>query len=332
MPDLSLLYLDQPLQNISVRYTNADFFAEKIFPPVPVPLQTGRVPRYWFEQFRLYEDLRARLEESKEIAPWTLDMPAFYCRDHSLKDAIADEDRSNNMLGQDLEVNTTENLTQAILLNLEYLAQSKIFGAGSSVASTTLSGTSQWSDYTNSDPISAIESARVQIRQAVAQEANVFAVSYPVYVMLRQHPLIIDRFKYTNLPNGFPAVEQMASVFGVPQGNFWVMAAAYDPSAEGVSVMGTQTYHIPAQGGDSLLSFVWGKNAFLAYLAPNPGKLQVLFGFEPRWIFGAPDLGGTLVKRYRIEWKTADYIEVHRYHDLSILVPGAMYGFINAVA
>src|ERR1039458_8431851 len=153
--DISFLGLDQPLQSISVAYENGSFFGEKIFPPVPVPYQTGRVPRFWFEKFRLYETRRARLAESNEIAPWTLDMPSFYCRDHSLKDAIADEDRSNNQLGADLEVNTTENLTEAILLELENSAQTKIFGSGSAVPTTTLSGTSQWSDYTNSDPVAA---------------------------------------------------------------------------------------------------------------------------------------------------------------------------------
>ncbi len=330
MPDLSLLYLDQPLQNISVAYENGSYFAEKIFPPVPVPFQTGRVPRYWFEKFRLYETRRARLAEANEIAPWTIDMPAFFCRDHSLKDAIADEDRNNNMLGADLEVNTTENLTEAILLELEYGAQTKIFGAGTTVPTTTLSGTSQWSDYVNSDPVAAVETARIQIKQATGKVPDVMGVSFPVYTTLRQHPRIIDRFKYTDLSQGMATIGQLAKVFDVKE--FWVMDAEYDSSPEGVSTMGTQTINIPNQSTDSLLSFVWGKNAFLGFLPGTPGKLEVVFGFQPRWIFGAPELGGTLVKRYRKEEKTADVIEVHRYHDLSILVPGAMYGWINATA
>jgi hypothetical protein len=330
MPDISLLYLDQPLQNVSVEYSNDQLYAERIFPPVPVPYQTGRVPRFWFEHFRVYEDIRARLEESKEIAPWTLDMPSFSTRDHSLKDAIADEDRSNNMLGQDLEVKTVKNLTQAILLRLEVDAKNKCFGVGTVVPGTTLSGTSQWSDYSNSDPIIAVENARVQIKRAISNTPNVMAVSYPVYVQLRNHPLIVDRFKYTHLPTGYPSAEQLRSIFDVDQ--FWVLGAEYDSSNEGNSVMGSQSFHFPLQSTDSVLSFVWGNNAFLAFIDPSPGKLQPIFGFTARWIFGAPELGGTLVKRYRVESKTADFIEVHRYHDLPVLVPGAMFTWTNAVA
>lgn len=328
MPDLSLLYLDQPLNNVSIRYQNFDFYAEKFYPPVPVKFQTGRVPRYWFEQFRPYEDIRQAGGESFEIAPWSLDMPAYFCVDHSLKDKIDDEMRANNALGGDLEVNTVENLTQAILLNLERFANTKMMAAASPVYSTTLSGTSQWSDFTNSDPVTAVENARVQIVQNVAVSPNTFAVSFPVYVKLRQHPLIIDRFKYTDLPAGYPSTQQLASVFGVE--NFWVLQSLYDTANEGNSL---------APGGATTpksvttsLNFIWGKNAVLLYCPAGPEKLQVALGYTFRWLFGAPELGGTLVKRYRKEEKSSDIIEVHRYHDIQNLVAGAAYVFLSAVA
>lgn len=321
MPDISLLYLDQPLNNVSVDYSQSDFFAERFFPPIPVKLQSGRVARYWFEAFRPEEDLRARLAESNEVQPWTLDFPSYFCQDHSLKDGIADEDRSNSALPDELEIRTVQNLTEKVLLNLELLAYNKFFGSGSPVTSVTLSGTSQWSDFTNSNPAAAWESARVNIKQACSQGPNVLAVGYSVNTQLRQHPAIVDRFKYT-APMGMANPQQLASVAGVPDGNYWVLGAQYDSSVEGVSTMGLQN-------STSLLSFVWGKNAIMAYV-PTPGKLQTLFGYEARWLFGAPELGGTLVKRYRVEHKSADFIEVHRYHDCVITVPGAAYCWINA--
>jgi hypothetical protein len=322
-PDISLAYLDQPLNQISIDYQNDDFYGERFFPPVPVKFQTGRVFRYWFEAFRPEEDLRARLSESKEVQPWTMDAPNYFCQDHSLRDGIGDEDRANSALPDDLETRTVENLTQKVLLNLELLAFNKIFGTGSPVTLVTLSGTSQWSDFVNSNPAVAWENARVQIKQAVAKGPNVLAVSYPVNTQLRQHPLIIDRFKYT-APMGMADPHQLASVAGVPDGNYWVLGAEYDASAEGVSPMGLQN-------STSLLNFVWGKNALMAYV-PTPGRLQTLFGYEARWLFGAPDLGGTLVKRYREEKKSADFLEIHRYHDIVLTVPGAAYGWINATA
>ena len=328
MPDVSLTYLDAPLNNVSVRFQNFDFYAEKFYPVVPVKFQTGRVPRYWFEQFRTYEDIRMAGAESYEIAPWTLDMPPYFCVDHSLKDNIPDESRANNALGGDLEVNTVENLTQAILLNLERFSFNKLMGTSSPVYSTTLSGTSQWSDYQNSDPTAAVEAARVQITQTVAIQPNTFAVGFPVYVKLRQHPLLIDRFKYTDLPGGYLTVNQLASVFGVT--NFWVLQSLYDTANEGVSTAPSAAT-APASNTTSL-AFVWGKNAVLAYVPEGPEKLQVALGYTFRWLFGAPELGGTLVKRYREERKSTDVIEVHRYHDQQNIVAGAAYVFLSAVA
>ena len=69
----------------------------------------------------------------------------------------------------------------------------------------------------------------------------------------------------------------------------------------------------------------------LAYIPDGPEKLQVALGYTFRWLFGAPELGGTLVKRYREEKKSTDVVEVHRYHDIQNLVAGSAYVWLNAV-
>ncbi|HLW80049.1 MAG TPA: major capsid protein, partial [Terriglobia bacterium] len=210
-----------------------------------------------------------------------------------------------------LEINTTENLTNAILLDLEIRVSNLILGG--TVTNTTLSGTSQWSDYVNSDPVSAVEVQKTTIKQAIGQTPNTLAVSYPVFATLRQHPKIVDRFKYTQV--GVLDPEALKTAFGVD--NFWVMGAEYDTANEGQA---------PS------LNFVWGKNAVLAYVLPEPRRREVTLGYTFRWLFGAPDLGGTLVKRYREERKTADIIEVHRYDDIQAVAAPAGFVFLSATA
>jgi hypothetical protein len=310
MADISLTYLDQPLNNISIAYHNDAFYAERLFPIVPVNKQSGRYWVYAREKFRWYETLRFNKAESREIAAWTLSNNPFFCNDHSLKDGISDEDRSNNSLGADLEVNTVENLTDAILLDLELRAQTLV---AANVPNVALSGPTQWSDYVNSDPIAAIEAQRVVIKQATVKQPNTLAVSYPVHVVLRQHPRIIDRFKYTQV--GILREEHLASVFEVD--NYWVMGAEYD---------------IADEGQNPNLQFVWGKNALLACIESEPKLRDITLGYCFRWLFGAPELGGTLTKRYRVEQKTLDVIEVHRYDDLQSVVPASGVYFTNAVA
>jgi hypothetical protein len=322
MADISLAYLDQPLNNVSLGYRNADFVAPRILPFVPVTDRSGRYWVFGFEKFREYDTARAPGAEAREVAPWSLSNNPFFCDGHALKDYITDEARKSAAPGAQIEVTTVENLMQGILLKFEIKLAALITNTSVpqppvAVPSTTLSGTSQWSDYTNSDPIAAIEAQRIVIEQAVSEMANTLVVSYPVHLKLRQHPKIIDRFKYTTLPAGFPTEQQLASVFEVD--NYIVARAKYQPNAEG------QT---PA----SALSYVWGKNALLCYVPSAPGLRVVSLGYTFRWLFGAPELGGVLTKRYRVEWRTADVIEVQTYYDPQLIAPLAGYLWINAVA
>lgn len=312
MADISLQYLDQPLNNVSVGYVNDDYFAEKLFPPVPVNQRSGRYWVFGKEKFHRYETIREPKAESREIAPWSLSNSPYFCNDHSLKDSISDEERSGSE-NPDLEITTVQNLTDAILLDLEIRVMNLVLGPGSLIPNTTLAGTSQWSDYVNSDPIAAVEAQKTAIKQSIAKTPNSMAVSYPVYSVLRQHPKIIDRFKYTQV--GILQADHLKSVFDVD--NFWVMGAEYDTANEGQSPN---------------LQFVWGKSALLAYIPPSAQRLQPALGYTFRWLFGAPDLGGTLTKRYRVESKTCDVIEIHRYDDIQMVAPQAGFAYMGAVA
>ena len=310
MADISLQYLDQPLNTVSVGYKNDDYFAEQLFPVVPVKKQSGRYWVFGRERFRQYETIRHAGAEAREIAPWSLSNNAYFCDDHSLKDKISDEERANSD-GTDVEINTTENLTNALLLDIEIRAANLVLGG--TVPSTTLSGTSQWSDYVNSDPVAAVEAQKTVIKKAIARTPNTLAVSYPVFATMRQHPKIIDRFKFTQV--GVLDQQALKTAFGVD--NFWVLGAEYDTAAEG---------QMPS------LDFVWGKHALLAYVVPEPRQRDMTLGYTFRWLFGAPDLGGTLTKRYRLEAKSADVVEVHRYDDIQLVAPPAGFVFLSATA
>jgi hypothetical protein len=310
MADISLQYLDQPLNTVSVGYKNDDYFAEQLFPVVPVRKQSGRYWVFGKERFRQYETIRHAGAEAREIAPWSLSNNAYFCDDHSLKDKISDEERANSDV-TDLEINTTENLTNALLLDIEIRAANLVLGGA--VPNITLSGTSQWTDYVNSDPVAAVEAQKTVVKKAIARTPNTLAVSYPVFAALRQHPKIIDRFKYTQV--GVLDQQVLKTAFGVD--NFWVLGAEYDTAAE---------------GQPPSLDFVWGKHAVLAYVVPEPRRRDVTLGYIFRWLFGAPDLGGTLTKRYRVEAKSADVVEVHRYDDVQLIAPQAGFVFLSATA
>ncbi len=315
MADISLAYLDQPLNIVSLGYQNAEFAASQIMPFVPVSDRSGRYWVFGYEKFREYDTSRAPGAEAREIAPWSLSLNPFFCDGHALKDSIPDEHRKAASPGAQIEITTVENLMNGIALKYEIKAQALV--SGGAVPNTTLSGTSQWSDFVNSDPTAAIEAQRVVVEQAVSQIPNTLLVSYPVYLKLRQHPKVVDRFKYTAIPQGFPSTQQLASVFGVD--NFIVARAKKNTVQEG-------------QAPPAALSYIWNKDALLCYVPPAPAQRTVSLGYTFRWLFGAPDLGGVLTKRYREEKKSADVIEVQTYYDVQIVASAAGFYWINAVA
>jgi len=136
-----------------------------------------------------------------------------------------------------------------------------------------------------------------------------------VWLQLIQHPVILDRFKYTALPLGYPTEQQLAGLFNVE--NFVVAKSLYDTTQQGI------THN---------LNYIWGKNCILAYVPPAQGQLMVTLGTTFRWLYGVPQNGGMLVKRYRVEERSGDMVEYQTYFDIVLTVPGAAFVFKTCVA
>jgi hypothetical protein len=311
MPSVSTLYMDPVLTNVSIDYKNDDYYAERLFPPVEVPKQSGRFWKFGKERFTLYETIRHAKALTREIGPWTAGFGTYFCDDHALKDGVADEEAANATVPLDIRV--TQLLSDAILLDLEVRVKNLVLT--SSLPGTSLSGAAQWNTST-SNPVADVELGRTTIKKSVAAPPNTLLVSYPVHLALRQNSNIINRFVYTNMPGGFPTNQQLASVFEVD--NYWVAGAEFSTKNEGLDPSG-------------FLDFVWGKNALLCRVS-GAQQLDVSLGFEFRWLWGPPDVGGLMTKRYRVEEKCMDAIEVHRYDDIQIADPNAGYLIQTAIA
>jgi hypothetical protein len=154
--------------------------------------------------------------------------------------------------------------------------------------------------------VAAITNVRSTILLGCTKEPNTLLVGYPVWLQLIQHPIIIDRFKSTALPLGYPSEQQLAGLFNVE--NFVVAKSLCDTTAQGIPTS---------------LSYIWGKNAILAYVPQNQGPMQVSLGTTFRWLYGVPQNGGMLVKRYRVEERSGDMSEYQTYYACKLTVPGA---------
>lgn len=311
MPDISMVHVDQALTEVSIAYRNLQYVADAVFPVVPVSKQSNKYFIYSKDNFRTLDDARRPGARANEI-DWALSTDTYYCDGHALAQAIPDEMRANADQAIDVDVDTTEVLTDLIYLQREILVAAKAADPTVITQNTTLSGTGQWSDYTNSNPITAIEDQKVTILKQIGQLPNSLLVSYPVFKALRNHPQIIDRFKYSQV--GIVQPDHLKSVFNVD--NLYIGGAIKNLAKEGAA--------------DSL-DYVWGKNALLFYKPATPGRRTVSLGYQFTLLFGA-NTGGFLVKRYRDEARTADIVEVQLYYDSKIVAPNAAFLWLSAVA
>jgi len=239
--------VDPILTEVARGYRNGQFVGDALFPAVPVGQRGGRIIQFGKEHFRLYNTARAPGSAVKRITASYSDQP-YALTQHAVAEGVPYElmDEANAVPGIDLGRNAVRRGQDIIGLRLEK-AQADLacdparYDAAHQAA---LSGASQWSDLTGSNPIGDIEDAKDQVRSRIGRYPNTLVLGARVMKSLRQHGKIIDRIKYTG--RDVPTPELLASLFGVER-----------------VVVGDAVWADEAGN----LADVWGRNVVLAYTA-----------------------------------------------------------------
>lgn len=239
--------IDPVLTEVARGYQNAAMVGTSLFPYVPVGQSGGKVIQFNKEHFRLYNTARAPGANVVRITAGYGSL-SYATENHAVAEAVPDELSEDAMAvpGVDLGRIAAQRAQDIIALRLEFV-QSVIattaatYAAGNKV---TLAGTSQWSDLTTgvSDPVANVETAKEAVRTQIGRRPNTIVMGAKVFAVLKQHPKIIDRLKYTQREIATP--ELLASLFDVQR--VAIGDAVYTDDA------GTTTD-------------VWGKFVVLAY-------------------------------------------------------------------
>jgi hypothetical protein len=310
MPSLNQLHVDEALTQISIAYRNQAFVAEEVLPVVPVMKKNDVFFKFSKQHFRAYKDAYAAGQRAQQIEV-DLDARGFYMADgHALEDSITDDEREQADPGAQLEVEKTEKLTNIIALVEEINFFNNVVNTTVITQNQTLSGTSQWSDYVNSDPVAEVLKERRLVQQQIGEFPNTLLLSQPVLDTLANHPRILDRVKYTaNGARNQLDEQDLARVFKVER--VLVSAALYQTSNEGEA---------------DNLGYIMGKNALLFYRPPRPGIRVPTFGYTFFW---AKRSG---VLRWRELSLESDFIRVKKFYSQQVVAPNAAYLWVNATA
>ncbi|MCH7986563.1 MAG: major capsid protein [Acidobacteria bacterium] len=303
-------HIDVALSNFAVKFRNPAYVSDQVFTRVPVQRQSDKYWRFGKEQLQaLIDDLRAPGAAAQRVTQ-TLSAETYFAEDHALERLITDEERANFDAG-DVEQWVTETLTDKLLLRKEKLFAAAVTDTAQVTQNVTLSGTAQWSDFTNSTPTENIQTGQETIAQNAGVRANTLILGFPVFSKLRNHPKVVERVQ--NIRVGVVREEDLASIFDVQR------------------VLVSQALEVDAAGN---VGFVFGKHAVLAYVSPTPAFGEPSFGKTFVWAGAPGSTNGFIVELGRATpvSRKADELAVHFYYDQKITAVEAAYLIEDAVA
>lgn len=297
------VHVDQILTNISLAFAPTELVGERLFPTVPVKKQSDKYYIFGREAW-LPEtsDYRAPGTEANEIPGFKVSFDSYYAQEHALQIAVTDEERENADSPLSPDKDGTELVTSKILLGRELKMQQMVTTAANYATglSVTLSGTAQWSDYVNSNPIADIRTAKRAVHAKVFFEPNTAVIPYQVMSILEDHPDIIERIKYSERAILTPEI--VAAVLDLQ--NVIVPGVAIGSGYAG-------------QSGTSIsVGYLWGKDVILAFVPPSAGLKVPAFAYEFVWGYGGSPM---VTDRWREDRRKSDVIRVGRRYDLKMV-------------
>jgi len=254
------VHIDAILSNVSVKYANGEAIADIVFPRVKVAKESDKFFTYT-RNFRIPRTYRAIGSESEGI-DWEISTDSYFCEEYALHDDVFDRLRKNADAPLNLDVDTTEVLTDALIRDREKRVADIAFSDSYVTSGTTLSGADQWSDYAGSDPLGDLETAMLSVQGACGKLPNLIVLGAQVMSSLRNHPDLLERIKYTQ--KGIVTEDLLASLL---------------PGGPRV-VVGNLMYDSSQEGGSESLGYIWGKKALVAYSEASPGIKKISLGYQ----------------------------------------------------
>lgn len=300
------VHVDQILTNLSIRYKNQSYIAENVFPVMRVVKESDKYFIFGKNHFRLPNTERALNGEANFVNSVGLSTGAYSCVEHALKDFISNRTQAAAD-GLDPEADTAEALTDLIMLRLEKLVAAAAFSTTNFTNNVTLSGTNQWSDLANSDPLTNVTTGIHTVISKTGRKPNVIVMGDQVFQKLKTHPDILDRLKYTT--TAVPTEAILANLFDVEQ-----------------LYVGTAIENTAVEGQTDVMAYVWGKDVGIYIVNPAQSQKIITAGR----IFRQQDY--RKVEKWYDNDKGGNVIQVADLIDAKVVAADAGYLIKAAVA
>lgn len=243
-----------------------DMVGSLLFPRVPVRSRAGRIITFGKEAYMQYGNLRRAPGQNTKRVAFGYEGAPFVLNDYSLEGQVPYETQqeAEQVPGIDIGEHTVAGVQLIMATRLEVeqatLATTAAnYGSSNKVA---LSGTAQWSDPDDSDPIGDIEAAKEAIRAQTGHYPNVMVLGAAVAAKLRRNASIIEQLSTATAGPTRPMINEaiLSAIFDIPNVRIGRAVTASDAG---------------------VFSDIWGKKVVLAYtnLAPMADKGTPSYGY-----------------------------------------------------
>ena len=304
--------VDKLLTNVSQMIKPVGFISEMILPVINVVQYSGKIGRYGNSHMRIETTISGGRNEFPLIETNTRTSDSYSLATHGLKDILTPEDFANVEKPFDARSDSVEDLTTRLFLGKEKGLADALTSTAIITQNVTLSGTSQYSDYANSDPLGDFSTARSTIRSAVGTVPDTAVMDWATADMLRYHPDLLDNLGFKDSRPGGLNTDELAKAMGVRR-----------------VLIAEAVYNSAKKGQADVIAPVWGKHIVFGVMPEKPSKQQVTVGYrvqksgeQPRQVF----------KNGMIQPPNSELIQVQDIYQQLITKAAAAYLIEDAIA
>lgn len=296
-----LRVVDPVLTQLARGYRNAKYVGESLFPVAELDKESGIIPLFGKEAFRLWETERAIRAKSNVMTADDADTVDVVLREHDLAYPVDYREQAESMFNE--ESKAAKRVKDAIDLGREVasakLAQNpNTYQAGAKV---TLAGASKWVNG-GGDPIKDVEDGKEVIRQRTGMRPNTMVLGAAAYADLKFHPKLAAALG--SQERKLITLEHLKALFGIENIEIGEALAADGSGATGD---------------------IWGDNVVLAYVA-KPGSGESADHDIPSFGYTLRKKGMPETDKYPAEGNKVVYV---RHTDIyKVVVVGADAGYL----
>lgn len=271
--------VDATLTAVAIGYKNGSAMriADKVLPRLPVSNEKFKYTVYPISEAFNTPDARVGRRGAVKQLEFSGSEVTSDVVDYGLDSPIPQSDidvaaaaRAEGRTVFDPEARATEMLTETLENIRELRVAQQVFSLATYAASrrVTLSGTSQLSDYTNSDPIGVLAAG---MDATLVYRPNTVVMGREVWSKLSSHPKVVNAVKGNVTSQGRVSIDQFRELL----------------AGDGITdvLVGDAWTNTAKQGQSATLARAWGKHIALLYINPLASVEQggITFGFTAQF-------------------------------------------------